>query len=74
MTHDIIVMQTPLGLLHITVTPQCCTSSVGYIINAVNDVFCQFILHVANLFIDDMPMRIMPYEERDNTEVYRDIL
>src|SRR5207244_1817973 len=68
-SRDLTALQTPLGLLRMAVTPQGGTTSVGHVVNGVNEVFKDFIPRAMRPFIDDVPIRGAPSAERDDTQV-----
>ena len=68
-SRDLTALQTPLGLLRMAVTPQGGTTSVGHVVNAVNEIFKDFIPQKMRPFVDDIPVKGARTEEKDETEV-----
>jgi hypothetical protein len=68
-SRDLTAMQTPFGLLRMAVVPQGGTNSVAHVVNAANMIFAEFIPHILQPFIDDIPMKGVPAGQEDQTEV-----
>lgn len=56
-SRDLTAFYTPLGLLHITALPMGYTNSPAEFQNCMTFILQDEIPHVANIFIDDLPIK-----------------
>ena len=64
---NITTMRTPLGLVRMCTLPQGGTNSVPHMVNAMNKVLRDGIPDITMPFLDDIPIKGCPVEERDET-------
>jgi hypothetical protein len=60
-------MRTPLGLVRMCTLPQGGTNSVAHMVNTMNRVLRDFISDVTMPFLDDIPIKGCPVDEKDET-------
>ena len=60
-------MRTPLGLVRMCTLPQGGTNSVAYMVNAINKVLRDCIPNITMPFLDDIPIKGCPVEDKDET-------
>ncbi|KAG5462493.1 MAG: hypothetical protein BJ554DRAFT_4913 [Olpidium bornovanus] len=70
---ELTAMQTPLGLLRLSVVSMGATNSVGHVQAELSEIFGAFIPRVTLPFIDDLSMRGARYDTRDKSEVSRGV-
>jgi len=66
-SRDITTMRTPLGLLRMCTLPMGATNSVAHMQNAMNRILQPFIPEKTRPFLDDMPIKGCPADQRDDT-------
>jgi hypothetical protein len=66
-SRDLKTMRTPLGLVRMCTLPQGGTNLVAHIVNAMNKVLRDCIPDVTMPFLDDIPIKGCPVEEKDET-------
>ena len=66
-SRDITTMRTPLGLVRMCTLPQGGTNSVAHMVNAMNKVLRDCIPDITMPFLDDIPIKGCPVEEKDET-------
>jgi hypothetical protein len=66
-SRDLTTMRTPLGLVRMCTLPQGGTNSVAQMVNAMNKVMRDCLLDITMPFLDDIPIKGCPVEERDDT-------
>ena len=59
------MMQTPLGLVGMCTLPQGGTNSVAHMVNAMNKVLRDCIPDITMTFLDDIPIKGCPVEDKD---------
>ena len=60
-------MRTPLGLVWMCTRPQGGTNSVAHMVNAMNKVLRDCIPDITMPFLDDIPIKGCPLEDKDET-------
>ena len=66
-SRDITTMRTPLGLVWMCTLPQGGTNSVAHMVNAMNKVLRDCIPNITMPFLDDIPIKGCPVEDKDET-------
>jgi hypothetical protein len=66
-SRDLTTMWTPLGLVRMCTLPQGGTNSVAHMVNAMNKVLRDCIPDITMLFLDDIPIKGCPVEEKEET-------
>jgi hypothetical protein len=66
-SRDLTTIRTPLGLVRMCTLPQGGTNSVAHMVNAMNKVLRDCILDITMPFLDDIPIKGCPLEEKDET-------
>ena len=64
-SRDITTMRTPLGLVRMCTLPQGGTNSVDHMVNAMNKVLRDCIPDTTMPFLDDIPIKECPVEDKD---------
>jgi hypothetical protein len=64
-SRDLTMMWTPLGLVRMCTLPQGGMSSVAHMVNAMNKVLRDCIPDITMPFLDDIPIKGCPVEEKD---------
>jgi hypothetical protein len=60
-------MRTPIGLVRMCTLPQGATNSVAHMVNAMNKVLKNSIPETTMPFLDDIPIKGCPVEEKDES-------
>jgi hypothetical protein len=66
-SRDLTTMWTPLGLVRMCTLSQGGTNSVAHMVNAMNKVLRDCIPDITMSFLDDIPIKGCPVDEKDKT-------
>jgi hypothetical protein len=66
-SRDLTTMRTPLSLVRMCTLPQGGTKSVAHMVNTMNKVLRDYIPDITMPFLDDIPIKECPVEEKDET-------
>ena len=66
-SRDITTMRTPIRLFQMCTLPQGATNSVAHMVNTMNKVLKNCIPEITMSFLDDIPIKGCPDEEKDES-------